>query len=142
MSERPGPQEIFERFRRNVLDGGIGLTGDMLAEDAVVETPFAAEGSPRRTEGRAAFLALAEAGREALPVVLTGFRDVVTHRTADPEVLVAEYTLAGRLAGPGRESGPELSAGFVVVLRVRDGRVVHWREYQDTAALQRVLAGI
>jgi len=63
--------------------------------------------------------------------------DVVVHETADPEVIVVEYALAAA-AGPG---GPTLVAPFVVVLRARDGRIAHWREYQNTAAIAEALSG-
>ncbi|MFG1749866.1 nuclear transport factor 2 family protein [Streptosporangium sandarakinum] len=69
--------------------------GELLAEDAVVETPFAPPGHPRRVEGRREFTALAERGRAALPVRFEEVRDVVTHRTDAPETVVVEYELAG-----------------------------------------------
>ncbi|MGI5169265.1 nuclear transport factor 2 family protein [Spirillospora sp. CA-253888] len=138
MSEQTGPQEIFARFRRNVLGGGLALTEDMLAADVVVEMPFLPPALPRRVEGREAFLAFSKAGREGLPVTFTEFRDVVLHQTTDPEVLIAEYVLAGRPNG----SDEEYAAPFVVVMRVREGRVVHWREYQDMAAMAQAAGGL
>jgi uncharacterized protein len=59
------------------------------------------------------------------------------HETADPEVIVAEYRLGGTVL-PG---GEHRSAQFVSVIRVRDGLVTHWREYQDTYAIVRALGG-
>ena len=59
------------------------------------------------------------------------YREIAVHETADPEVLVAEYELSGIAPATGERS----TAGFVVVLRVRAGRIVHWREYQDVLAL-------
>jgi hypothetical protein len=41
---------------------------------------------------------------------------------------------------PGRSPPTGGSANFVVVLRARDGRIVHWREYQDRAAIAEALA--
>jgi ketosteroid isomerase-like protein len=76
-------------------------------------------------------------GREALPIAFEEFRDVVIHETADPEVIVAEYAVVASLPGSGRRA----SAAFAVVLRARDGRIVHWREYQDRAAIAEALAG-
>jgi ketosteroid isomerase-like protein len=128
------PQELFARFQRNVLDGGVAITEDMCAEDIVVESPFASGGS-RRIEGREAFLSLAEEGRAALDVRFEGFSDVVIHQTADPEVIVAEYVLTGTAGAAGRTA----SSAFVLVMRARDGRIVHWREYQDVAAMKAAL---
>ncbi|MWA00287.1 hypothetical protein F8568_007860 [Actinomadura sp. LD22] len=75
-------------------------------------------------------------GRKALPIVFEEFRDVVIHETADPEVIVAEYVMVARVPANGRRA----SANFAVVLRARDGRIVHWREYQDRAAISEALA--
>ncbi|GAA4574208.1 nuclear transport factor 2 family protein [Planotetraspora kaengkrachanensis] len=123
-------------------DGAAAATGDTqtaygddLADDLVVEWPFNPPGRPRRVEGRAAFEAIAGPGRAALPVRFEGFRDLVVHETADPEVIIAEYVLAGTVLTTGRQA----SAAFVTVLRVRDGKVVHVREYQDVAAMAAAL---
>ncbi len=124
------PREVFARM----VDGWLGRAepmGSLLAEDAVIETPFAAPGRPRRFEGRDTFVAYAEGGRAALPVRFEECRDIVVHETADPEVLVVEYVLAGTVTTTGRRE----SAAFIGVLRVRDGRVVHWREYQNTLGI-------
>lgn len=84
---------------------------------------------------REAFAASAEPRRAALPVRFDGFRDVVVHDTADPEVIVAEYELAGTHTGTGHSS----SARFAAVIRVRDGKIALWREYQDTRAVESAL---
>ncbi|MEU9834102.1 nuclear transport factor 2 family protein [Streptosporangium sp. NPDC048047] len=126
----PGPVEVFEAARKRWLEGGAGF-GDLLAEDAVVETPFAPPGRPRRIEGRREFTAFAERGRAALPVRFEEVRDVVVHRTDDPGTIVVEYELAGTVTTTGLRA----AAGFVGVLAVRGGKVVRWREYQNTAAI-------
>ncbi|MGH3759122.1 nuclear transport factor 2 family protein [Actinophytocola sp.] len=69
--------------------------------------------------------------RESLPVRFETFRVTAAHRTADPEVTVLEYELGGTVLTTGRRA----SAPFIAVMRVRDGLIVHWREYQDTQAI-------
>lgn len=128
------PRELFERFQGNVLAGRPGLDEGMYGDDIVVETPFAPDGR-RRFEGRDAVAAMLEAGREP-PVEFEGFENAVVHETADPEVIVAEYELVARVPATGRRA----AGAFVLVLRARDGRVVHWREYQDVGAMARALA--
>ncbi|MCT9933072.1 nuclear transport factor 2 family protein [Planotetraspora sp. A-T 1434] len=147
------PREAFTRWQQAVLAGspdqahdrtgdhtpdhtgdhsaGEPYVGDLNADDVVVEWPFNPPGRPRRIEGRAAFDAIAKAGRDALPVRFEEFRDVVVHETADPEVIIAEYELTGTILTTGRQA----SAHFVTVLRVRDGKIVHVREYQDVLAM-------
>ena len=136
------PREAFARFQNRVLNFGAstGEAGEwsaeeLYAEDLVVEFPFARPGTPRRIEGREAFAAFAEPQRAALPVRFLGFRDVVVHDTVDPEVIIAEY----ELAGTHTRTGHSASARFAAVIRVRDGKVVLWREYQDTRAIEDAL---
>lgn len=63
-------------------------------------------------------------------------RNVVVHETADPDLAVIEYEVeAVRLADGLRAAAP-----FAVVVRVQDGRIVLWREYQDPAAMALVAA--
>jgi ketosteroid isomerase-like protein len=125
-----GPRDVFAQMQRQWLgqaDHDFGL----LADDAVIEMPFAPPGRPARFEGRASFLAFAEPERESFPVRFEEVRDVVIHDTADPEVIVVEYELAGVVTTTGRRA----SAPFIGVLRVRDGKTVLWREYQNVLAV-------
>jgi ketosteroid isomerase-like protein len=131
-----GPREVFARMRQRWLaDADQYLLDDLLADDVVIETPFAAPGRPRRIQGRDEFLAVARTGRAALPARFEECREIAVHDTADPEVIVVEYELAGTVV----TSGQRASAAFIGVLRVRDGRIAHWREYQNTPAIAHAL---
>jgi ketosteroid isomerase-like protein len=129
-TERLGPREVFARMRQGWL-GQAAPDADLLAEDVVIEIPFAAPGRPRRIEGRDAFLDLVARERGALPGRLEEVREVAVHETADPEVIVVEYEISGTVTATGRRA----SAAFIGVLRVHDGKTLLWREYQDTLAL-------
>jgi ketosteroid isomerase-like protein len=122
-------------MRRQGLSPDDGWFGDLLADDAVVELPFAPPGRPTRFEGREPFLAFAGPQRAAFPARFEEVRNVVVHDTADPEVIVVEYELAGTVTTTGRPA----SAPFIGVLRVRDGKIAAWREYQHTAAITAAL---
>lgn len=54
-------------------------------------------------------------------------RDVVVHENTDPEVLAVEQTVVGAVT----TSGQEFRFPGVLVLRVRDGRIVHVRDDMD-----------
>ncbi|HWM06315.1 MAG TPA: nuclear transport factor 2 family protein, partial [Actinophytocola sp.] len=71
----------------------------------------------------------------SLPVRFEEFRTTAVHRTDDPDVLVLEYVLGGTVLTTGKQA----AAPFIVVVRVRDGLVVGWREYQDTLAIDDAL---
>ncbi|WP_068063728.1 nuclear transport factor 2 family protein [Nocardia xishanensis] len=134
-TEQTSAERLFHRFLRHVLsDPAESIDTNLWATDVVIEVPFA-PGGMRRIEGRDRFLALAEEGRRALPVRLEEVRDVVVHRSVDPDVVIGEYELAGTLTATGQPA----SARFISVLTAGNGQIVHWREYQDTLAMLAVL---
>jgi ketosteroid isomerase-like protein len=61
--------------------------------------------------------------------------DVVIHDTADPEVVIAEYQIHGELT---RAAEP-FSQRFVMVMTVRDGQIVHSRDYTNPITGARLL---
>jgi uncharacterized protein len=133
-----GPREVFARMQQQWLGSttSSAVAGDQLADDVVIETPFAPPGRPRRFQGRGEWLAFAEAGRaSAPPFRLDECRNVVIHETTDPEVIVVEYELVGTATATNHRA----AAAFIGVLRVRDGKIVHWREYQNTLAIAHAL---
>ncbi|MEW2359113.1 nuclear transport factor 2 family protein [Spirillospora sp. NPDC029432] len=132
-----GPLAIYRRMQEAVLNGeGAGATllpADLLAEDCVVETPFAP--GTRRYEGREEWLSYYGTGGAGLLVSFERFRELATYRTDDPEAIVVEYELSGTVIATGVRS----SVTCIAVLRVRDGLIVHWREYQDIPAITEAL---
>jgi uncharacterized protein len=132
----PGPREVFERMRQQWLGTAENAMDDLLADDVVMESPFAPPGRPQRVQGREEWLAFAAAGRASMPPVrFEECRNVVVHETPDPEVIVVEYELAGTVITTNHHA----AAPFIGVLRVRDGQIVLWREYQDVIAIAHAL---
>lgn len=129
------PREVFTHMKQQWLSNAVSPMDSLLADDAVVETPFAPPGRPRRFDGREEFLAFAAAGRAALPVRFEECRELAIHETADLEVIVVEYELSGTVTTTGRRA----AAPFIGVLRVRDGQIAGWREYQDAVAIAHAL---
>lgn len=132
----PGPREVFARMKQQWLANRFDAMDSLLADDGVVESPFAPPDRPRRIAGREEFMAFARAERALLPVRFEECRETAIHETTDPDVIVVEYELAGTVTTTGHRA----SAPFIGVLRVRDGKIALWREYQDQAAIARALA--
>jgi ketosteroid isomerase-like protein len=124
---------VIERMGASWL-GDPAAMDDLLADDVVMEVPFA-PGGPRRWVGREEWLAFARPAREGFPVRFDSFTKLAVHETVDPEVAVIEYELGGEIPATGQRG----AARFIGVLRVRDGRIAGWREYQDTSAIQQAL---
>jgi ketosteroid isomerase-like protein len=128
------PRQTVERFLAAVVGPAPGDMADCYADQIVIEMPFAAGLAPGRQETtreeiRQRFASGAASRR------YTGLRDVRIHETADPDVLVLEYTLDGtRLS-----DGEPFSMTFVMVLTFRDGLIAHSRDYSDPIAGARAL---
>ena len=64
-------------------------------------------------------------------------RNVLVHRTADPEVVIAEFDYVGRVTTTGRS----FDVRNIFVVRVRDGQIVESRDYANHAALAAAMSG-
>jgi ketosteroid isomerase-like protein len=126
-------QAVVDRMGAGWL-GDPAAIDDLLTEDVVMEVPFA-PGGPRSWVGRDEWLAFAGPARAGFPVRFDSFTKLAVHETVDPEVAVIEYELGGEITATGQRG----SARFIGVLRVRDGRIAGWREYQNTYAIQQAL---
>ncbi len=134
-TDTAGPLTIYRRMQEALLgDDATLLPTELLAEDVVVETPFSPPGMGRY-DGREAWLAYYRANGAALQVHFEQFRELATHQTDDSEVMVVEYELTGTVTTTGVRS----SVTCIGVLRVHNGLITHWREYQDILAISEAL---
>jgi len=116
------------------LNPGAETFVEMFAEDGVMEFPYALP-SPRRLEGREALAAhLAYLARL---VELLSVSDVVKHETTDPEVFIVEFASSGRAVA----TGEPFEQRYISVIRVRDGRIVHYKDYWNPLAILRTMRG-
>jgi hypothetical protein len=60
---------------------------------------------------------------------------VVIHETTDPEVVIVEYGLRGTLD----TTGEAFDLPFILVMTVREGHIVHSRDYSDPIVGAKVL---
>ncbi|GAA2854046.1 hypothetical protein GCM10020220_049060 [Nonomuraea rubra] len=80
---------------------------------------------PFRFEGREGHRARFE--RAGAVLRQDRLENVVLHETTDPEVVIAEYDLHGHVLS----SGQPFASTYVMVMRIRDGLIVHSRDYAD-----------
>ena len=129
------PREMFMQMQTHWFGKTGPLTGDLLADDVVIEVPFAPPGRPVRVEGKQRWLDLVNPQREGFPLRFDACHTRAVHDTADPSTIVVEYELTATNTVTGRSG----SAAFIGVLTVRDGKIAVWREYQNTLAMQQAL---
>lgn len=118
------PRETAELLLRTVGEGGRARLADLYAPDARIENVWA-PGGPAVVEGREVIRARMSAAAGLWD--FESVEDVFLHETGDPEVVILEYRVAGRVGS----AGAKFSLGFVSVLRIVDGLIVHARDYSN-----------
>ncbi|WP_405015154.1 nuclear transport factor 2 family protein [Kitasatospora sp. NBC_01539] len=129
MPGTPTPREVFTKLLEGIAAGRYTELAGLYAEDAVAEIVFEPIG-PRRIEGRAALAERFAQVAAHSPVDLTP-ANVVVRETDDPELIVAEWDYQVH----HRPTGRTFEAANIQVLRVRDGLIVHTRDFHDHLAL-------
>ncbi|MEW2402366.1 nuclear transport factor 2 family protein [Streptomyces sp. NPDC046862] len=135
-------RDVLARYHRAMLDKSADDLADLYAADAVHEFPFLFPGMPERLRGREEIRAGYRAAWGASPARPQEIHDVVVHRSTDPEVITVEQVVSGTVtttrqagqvgeAGQAGQAGQAFSFPGLLVLRVRDGLIVHARDYMD-----------
>jgi len=124
----------LDPFFRIIEQGLEGLAGpghffDLLADDITVDYVVTVPGYPRHVEGRAAVAELYRPYGTA--IILDRCFDLAVYHDAAKGVAVLEYASEGRLVATGRPYANR----YISVLTLRDGEVVHWRDYLDPVAV-------
>lgn len=98
---------------------------EMMAEDFIMEFPYARPGMQRRIEGRTAVVAylMTVAGSVSVDTM----DNVVVHQTADPEVVIVEFEAHGRAL---KVDEPYVQR-YISVIRARGGKMIHFKDYWD-----------
>jgi len=122
--------DILARYRQAMLTLDADALADLYAPDAVHEFPFRFPGFPAQYEGREAVRAGYRAAWAATPARPTEVAETAVHRSTDPEVLVVEQTVRGEITG----GHGDFAIAGLLVMRVRDGLIVHARDYMDGLA--------
>lgn len=135
--EAPGtaPQAVLRRYQQAMIDLSADDLADLYAVDAIHELPFLFPGLPRQLAGREKIRAAYRAAWAAFDGQPEAVRDVAVHATADDEVIIVEQVLTGIL----RSTGRPFEFPSAVVMRVRDGKIIHARDYMDGLGVARAL---
>jgi ketosteroid isomerase-like protein len=129
-SETPSPLQVLEQRNEALLANDMPAFADLFAADGVIEMPFAAGELPARLVGKDAIAAYAtEVDRDGLRLEELHVRH--THRTDDPEVVILELTSIGRVTA----TGERFTVPCIQVFRIRDGKIVLFRDYVGHAFL-------
>lgn len=120
--------------------------GDRLVSDAqsfyemfdpggVMEFPFAYADLPRRVEGRDALAA--HLSMLSTLIAFDRMSEPTVIESTDPDTVVLEFDGFGT----GISTGERYDQRYVSIIRTRNGRIVHYKDYWNPLAVLRALRG-
>jgi len=128
------PADVLARRSQLILNGDADGFAALLAPDAVIESSFAGPpGTPLRLAGKEA---IREYSRRVMasPLRLEDFEVAKLYQTEDPEVVITEMRATGTVTTTGRS----FTTTSVQIIRIRDGHIVHSRDFADPRILDDV----
>lgn len=124
-------EEIVTGFHDAMLRKSADALADLYAADGLHEFPFGGLPPYRgREEVRAGY----RASWGTSPAEVREVRRLALHRTEDPEVVVVEQNVHVTVGER------PITVPGLLVLRIRNGEIVHTRDYMDTSAVTQVRA--
>ena len=129
--------DVLARRRQLMLNGDADGLADLFAPDAVIEFSFhGPTGTPVRLEGRET---IREYSRQVMasPLRLEDYEVTELYQTQDPEVLIVEMRARATVTTTGRS----ITATSIQILRIREGRIVLFRDFADPRILEEVTGG-
>jgi ketosteroid isomerase-like protein len=130
------PRSVAEQLVTLISERRFDEASRLYAEDVVVEVPYAFGAFPSRFDGAAVIRE--HLGRAAAGPLRLRARDLVVHGTEDPELVVAAWDYEVTVPATGRTA----RMANVQFLRVRDGRIVHSRDFHDHRQLAELVAPV
>ncbi|KTE02770.1 hypothetical protein ATE68_06920 [Sphingopyxis sp. H038] len=108
---------------------------DMLADDGVMEFPYAPPGLATRLDGKAAIAQHLEGLADM--IAFDRMSEPTVHATTDPDVTIVEVEGFGR----GVTTGESYDQRHISVIQTDAGRIVHYRDYWNPLVVVRALRG-
>ena len=133
----PTPAQVLERRRELLLKQDVDGFVELFAPDGVIELPFAGPGMPSRLAGQQAIRDFSHR-TAASPLRIDELEATAVYHTDDPEVVIIELATRGTVTS----TGGTFTGTSIQVFRIRDGKIVLFRDYFNAAGLEDVLARI
>ena len=129
------PREVLRLYHLAMQNKSADDLADLYAPDAVHEFSFFTPNRPSLLEGQDAVRSAYREGWRDHPLTIDAIQDVFVYDATDPEVVVGQWRARATLAATGKA----LELTGLLVLRVRDGRIVHTRDFIDALGIAHAL---
>ncbi len=125
---RAANRATFEAVLATITAGEFDRLADYMTDDLEFDLPYGPDFLPMPIRGLEPWNQM----QHATFAMFRGFRNEadVIYTTTDPDVIIAEYHSQAEVV----RNGNEYRNRYVGVLRFRDGKISHWREYHDPRA--------
>ena len=131
----PTPAQVLEQRRELLLKQDVDGFVELFAPDGVIELPFAGPGMPSRLAGQQAIRDFSHR-MDASPLRIDDLEATALYHTDDPEVVIIELATRGTVTS----TGGTFVGTSIQVFRIRDGKIVLFRDYFNVGGLQDILA--
>jgi ketosteroid isomerase-like protein len=129
-ARRAANKQVFADVQATISAGEFERLGDFMVDDLHFELPYGPAFMPNPIEGLEAWnqmqlmtFALFDSFR-LIPIEL--------HDCLDPDELIAEYRSEAKV----KRNGNDYVNRYIGVLRFRDGKISHWREFHNPTATE------
>ncbi len=119
---------LVQRYIRTLIEKDIESWMSLWDDNFVLEFPFAPQGRLPRVEGKANLRPYIQGVINNLEILTISQQEI--YLTQDPDLIIAEITGEGRIISTGRI----FKAGYVWVMRTKDGKLIHMRDYWNPLA--------
>jgi Ketosteroid isomerase-related protein len=121
-------QALIQRYIQLFVEKDIEGWMSLWDEHGVLELPFAPQGRPSRVEGKAALYPYIQ--RIIHNMEILGFSQQQVYATLDPDLIIVETGGEGRAIS----TGLTYNARYVWVMRTKNGKLIHVRDYWNPLA--------
>ena len=130
-------KEIVSRFLEAEGKQDVQGMANVLAENIVFEMPFALPGLPDRVEGKSEVVEFLEQflGKERGIFIGWEPHNIRIYPGGDPDLFFTELDLHGVVA----QSGYKYLQKYIILFRITEGLMSHWREYLNPIPLREAL---
>lgn len=127
--------DVLHRYHDAMRAKSADALAELYAQDAIHEFSFFTPNRPRELVGREAIRASYRAGWANHPLDIHAIEDVFVHPAADPEVVIGQWRARASL----RATGAPVEITGLLVLQVRNGQIVHTRDFMDGLGISHAL---
>jgi uncharacterized protein len=129
------PREVLRAFHDAMKAKSADTLADLYAVDGTHELPFYTPNQPRVLEGRERVRDTYRRAWADHPLDIERIEDVFVHEGEDREVVVGQWKAQALVRASGK--GVEITG--LLVLRVRNGLIVHTRDFMDAMGIAKAL---